>query len=104
MPRTTDPQLVNGASVPDGGFGVGIPGQDPPTPEVGNLTWALHNVWLSYRHTMDESILRDTLFPLLRKAVNYYLHFLTPGADGKLHLPATFSPSTASTPPTATTT
>ncbi|MFE4335060.1 glycoside hydrolase family 95-like protein [Streptomyces sp. NPDC056831] len=92
MPRTTDPQLVNGASVTDGGYGVGIPGQDPPTPEVGNLTWALHNVWLSYRHTMDESILRDTLFPLLRKAVNYYLHFLTPGADGKLHLPATFSP------------
>ncbi|MFG2627464.1 glycosyl hydrolase family 95 catalytic domain-containing protein [Streptomyces sp. NPDC048473] len=92
MPRTTDPQLVNGASVADGGYGVGIPGQDPPTPEVGNLTWALHNVWLSYRHTMDESILRDTLFPLLRKAVNYYLHFLTPGADGKLHLPATFSP------------
>lgn len=104
IPRTTDPQLVNGASVTDGGYGVGIPGQDPPTPEVGNLTWALHNVWLSYRHTMDESILRDTLFPLLRKAVNYYLHFLAPGADGKLHLPATFSPSTASTPPTATTT
>lgn len=70
----------------DGGYGVGIPGQDPPTPEVGNLTWALHNVWLSYRHTMDESVLRDTLFPLLRKAVNYYLHFLTPGTDGKLHL------------------
>ncbi|MET9477737.1 glycoside hydrolase family 95-like protein [Streptomyces sp. NPDC002922] len=92
IPRTTDPQLVNGASVTDGGYGVGIPGQDPPTPEVGNLTWALHNVWLSYRHTMDESILRDTLFPLLRKAVNYYLHFLAPGADGKLHLPATFSP------------
>ncbi|MFB7186602.1 glycoside hydrolase family 95-like protein [Streptomyces sp. NPDC056230] len=92
IPRTTDPHLVNGASVTDGGYGVGIPGQDPPTPEVGNLTWALHNVWLSYRHTMDESILRDTLFPLLRKAVNYYLHFLTPGPDGRLHLPATFSP------------
>ncbi|MFE6668638.1 glycoside hydrolase family 95-like protein [Streptomyces sp. NPDC057697] len=92
IPRTTDPRLVNGASVSEGGYGVGIPGQDPPTPEVGNLTWALHNVWLSYRHTMDESILRDTLFPLLRKAVNYYLHFLTPGADGRLHLPATFSP------------
>lgn len=92
IPRTTDPQLVNGAAVADGGYGVGIPGQDPPTPEVGNLTWALHNVWLSYRHTMDRSVLRDTLFPLLRKAVNYYLHFLAPGADGKLHLPATFSP------------
>ncbi|MFF3654706.1 glycosyl hydrolase family 95 catalytic domain-containing protein [Streptomyces olivochromogenes] len=92
IPRTTDPQLVNGAAGTLTGYGVGIPGQDPPTPEVGNLTWALHNVWLSYRHTMDESILRDVLFPLLRKAINYYLHFLEPGTDGKLHLPATFSP------------
>jgi len=92
IPRTTDPQLVNGAASTLMGYGVGIPGQDPPTPEVGNLTWALHNVWLSYRHTMDERILRDVLYPLLRKAVNYYLHFLEPGPDGKLHLPATFSP------------
>ncbi|MFJ8358184.1 glycosyl hydrolase family 95 catalytic domain-containing protein [Streptomyces sp. NPDC093984] len=92
IPRTTDPHLVNGAAGTLTGYGVGIPGQDPPTPEVGNLTWALHNVWLSYRHTMDESVLRDVLYPLLRKAINYYLHFLQPGPDGKLHLPATFSP------------
>ncbi|NUS86258.1 MAG: Tat pathway signal sequence domain protein [Streptomyces sp.] len=92
IPRTTDPQLVNGGDAANGGYAVGIPGQDPPTPEVGNLTWALHNVWLSYRHTMDTAILRDVLFPLLRKAITYYLHFLTPGSDGKLHLPATFSP------------
>lgn len=92
IPRTTDPRLVNGAQSAIMGYGVGIPGQDPPVPEVGNLTWALHNVWLSYRHTMDESILRDVLFPLLRKAINYYLHFLQSGPDGKLHLPATFSP------------
>lgn len=92
IPRTTDPHLVNGAAGTLTGYGVGIPGQDPPTPEVGDLTWALHNVWLSYRHTMDRSILRDVLFPLLRKAINYYLHFTEPGPDGKLHLPATFSP------------
>ncbi|MGW2048444.1 glycosyl hydrolase family 95 catalytic domain-containing protein [Streptomyces sp. NPDC001858] len=92
IPRTTDPQLVNGAASTLMGYGVGIPGQDPPTPEVGNLTWALHNVWLSYRHTMDRSILREVLFPLLRGAINYYLHFLEPGPDGRLHLPATFSP------------
>ncbi|MEW2396228.1 Tat pathway signal sequence domain protein, partial [Streptomyces sp. NPDC046862] len=92
IPRTTDPHLINGAQSALMGYGVGIPGQDPPTPEVGNLTWALHNVWLSYRHTMDESILRDVLFPLLRKAITYYLHFLEPGPDGRLHLPATFSP------------
>ncbi|MFI1213418.1 glycosyl hydrolase family 95 catalytic domain-containing protein [Streptomyces sp. NPDC020802] len=93
IPRTTDAYLVNGGATSNAeGYGVGIPGQDPPTPEVGNLVWALHNVWLSYRHTMDESILRDVLFPLLRRAVSYYLRFLEPGPDGRLHLPATFSP------------
>ena len=92
IPRTTDITLLNGISNATSGFPVGVPGKDSPTPEVGNLTWALHNVWLSYRHTMDQRLLRDTLFPLLRKAINYYLHFLAPGADGKLHLPATFSP------------
>ncbi|MDQ1006025.1 alpha-L-fucosidase 2 [Streptomyces sp. V4I23] len=90
IPRATDMKLVDIVSGFD--YGVGVPGQSRPTPEVGNLTWALHNVWLSYRHTMDESILRDVLFPLLRKAINYYLHFLQPGSDGKLHLPATYSP------------
>ncbi|WP_037303176.1 glycosyl hydrolase family 95 catalytic domain-containing protein [Amycolatopsis orientalis] len=92
IPRTTDMTLLNGAVGTNSGFPVGVPGKETPTPEVGNLTWALHNVWLSYRHTMDRSLLRDTLFPLLRKAINYYLHFLAPGADGKLHLPPTFSP------------
>jgi len=92
IPRTTDMTLANGAGIGNSGYPVGIPGQDPPVPEVGNLTWALHNVWLSYRHTMDARIVRDVLFPLLRRAINYYLHFLAPGADGRLHLPATFSP------------
>ncbi|QRP43277.1 Tat pathway signal sequence domain protein [Amycolatopsis sp. FDAARGOS 1241] len=92
IPRTTDLTLDNGISDATSGFPVGIPGQDPPVPEVGNLTWALHNVWLSYRHTLDGGLLRDTLFPLLRKAISYYLHFLGPGADGRLHLPPTFSP------------
>jgi alpha-L-fucosidase 2 len=92
IPRTTDMTLLNGSGTGTAGFPVGVPGKESPTPEVGNLTWALHNVWLSYRHTMDIRILRDVLFPLLRGAINYYLHFLTPGADGKLHLPFTFSP------------
>ncbi|WP_037315755.1 glycosyl hydrolase family 95 catalytic domain-containing protein [Amycolatopsis orientalis] len=74
----------------DAGF-VGVPGPDADA-EIGDLPWLLHNVWLSYRHTMDVAILRDVLFPVLRKAMNYYLHFLAPGADGRLHLPPTFSP------------
>ncbi|MEV4113538.1 Tat pathway signal sequence domain protein [Nonomuraea sp. NPDC049695] len=75
---------------------VGTPGSGA---EVGDLTWALHNVWLTYRHTMDERLLRDTVFPLLRRAINYYLHFLAAGADGKLHLPSTLSPEYPVTPP-----
>lgn len=78
-----------------------MPGQTPSgdfgVPEVGNLTWALHNVWLRYRHTMDESLLRHVLFPLLRHAVGYYLHFLQEGPDGRLHLPETYSPEYATT-------
>jgi len=75
---------------------VGTPGTGA---EVGDLTWALHNVWLSYRHSMDESLLRDTLYPLLRRAINYYLHFLQPGDDGRLHLPSTLSPEYPVIPP-----
>ncbi|MFE4579347.1 hypothetical protein [Streptomyces chartreusis] len=30
IPRTTDPRLVNGAADPLTGYGVGIPGQNPP--------------------------------------------------------------------------
>ncbi|MFI6931858.1 glycosyl hydrolase family 95 catalytic domain-containing protein [Streptomyces sp. NPDC050287] len=75
---------------------VGTPGSGA---EVGDLTWALHNAWLSYRHTMDEALLRDTVYPLLRRTINYYLHFLQPGDDGKLHLPSTLSPEYPVVPP-----
>ena len=70
---------------------MGIPGVSEAA-EVGNLTWACHNLWLIYRHRMDDALLRNKLFPLLRGAVNYYLHFLKEEADGRLHLPTTFSP------------
>ena len=70
---------------------VGIPGVDKPA-EVGNLTWACHSLWLIYRHQMDDVLLREKLFPLLKGAINYYLYFLREEEDGKWHLPATFSP------------
>jgi hypothetical protein len=60
--------------------------------ELGNLTWALHDVWRHWRSTMDPQLLRDTLFPLLRLSVNLYLKMLYEGADGLLHLPPTHSP------------
>ncbi|MGW2546042.1 glycosyl hydrolase family 95 catalytic domain-containing protein, partial [Kitasatospora sp. NPDC001574] len=75
----------------------GVPGRTAILPETGNLTWALHTAWLAHRHTMDEPYLRDTVLPLLRRAVNYYLHFLTEDDRGVLHLPATHSPEYGTT-------
>lgn len=57
----------------------------------GNLPWALHNVWLTYRHSMDDTMLRDRLFPLLRRSINMYRHLLIEKEDG-LHLPRSYSP------------
>ena len=65
--------------------------------EWGNLLWVCHNYWLQYRFTMDDALLRDRLFPLLRRAVNFYLPKLTVDATGTLHLPVTYSPEAGET-------
>jgi len=41
---------------------------------------------------MDDAMLREKIYPLLRRAVNFYLHMVKEGDDGKLHLPPTYSP------------
>jgi hypothetical protein len=66
--------------------------------ETGNLPWACHNLYRHYRVTMDEKMGRELLFPLLKRAVNYYRHFLSEGPDGKLHLPKTHSPEYGEAP------
>ena len=63
--------------------------------EVGNLPWALNNCWSQYRYSMDDAMLREKLYPLLRRSINLYLHMVEEGADGKLHLPPTYSPETS---------
>jgi len=62
--------------------------------ELGNLPWALNNCWSMYRHSMDDELLREKLYPLLRRSINLYLHIVEKGDDGKLHLPPTYSPET----------
>ncbi len=64
---------------------------------VGCLPWLLNNCWLQYRYSMDKEMLIKTIFPLLRRSINLYRHLLFTGADGKLHLPPTFSPETGNT-------
>ncbi|MCH7226105.1 glycosyl hydrolase family 95 catalytic domain-containing protein [Haloferula sp. A504] len=61
---------------------------------VGNLPWAMHNAWWQYRYSMDEDLLREKVFPLLRRAVNLYLHMVVEEDDGTLRLPPTYSPET----------
>jgi alpha-L-fucosidase 2 len=67
--------------------------------EMSNLVWVTHNYWLHWRHTMDDALLRERLYPLLRASVSYLLHRLERGADGKLHLPEAVSPEYPQTAP-----
>jgi len=60
--------------------------------EIGNLAWTCHNCYRQYRYSMDDGMLKDFLYPLLRRSMNFYFHLLKEGEDGKLHLPKTISP------------
>lgn len=62
--------------------------------EVGNLPWAMNNLWSQYRYSMDDEMLREKIYPLLRRSINLYLHMAQQDVNGKLHLPPTYSPET----------
>jgi hypothetical protein len=60
--------------------------------EAGNLVWALHPLYMTWRLEQDEHSAREHLYPLLKEATHLYFHLLERGADGLYHLPQTFSP------------
>ncbi|MCE5185931.1 MAG: glycoside hydrolase family 88 protein [Planctomycetaceae bacterium] len=61
--------------------------------EVGNLGYALHNVWQQYRATMDDALLREKLYPLLKGHWRFFMdYYVEKGADGKYHLKPSGSP------------
>lgn len=64
----------------------------PGGKELCNFPWVLHNYWLQYRYSMDDEMLRDRLYPLLKGAFNYYVHYLKKDSDGKLHISTGLSP------------
>jgi alpha-L-fucosidase 2 len=64
----------------------------PIESDLSDLPWAMHNYWLQYRYSMDDQMLRDRIYPMLKRSINYYLHLLKEGPDGKLHLPLGYSP------------
>lgn len=60
--------------------------------ELGNLPFLLHNIYWQYRYSMDDAMLRDLLYPLLSRSVNFYRHKFVKKDDGKYHLPLATSP------------
>ncbi|HKO14627.1 MAG TPA: alpha-L-fucosidase, partial [Gemmatimonadaceae bacterium] len=66
--------------------------------EMGDLPWTLFYYWEYYRYQMDDAVLRDRVYPLLRLAIGNYLGYVERGADGRYHLPPTESPELAVVP------
>lgn len=60
--------------------------------EMGDLPWTLFYYWEYYRYTMDDRLLRERVYPLLRLAIGNYLAYVQLGDDGRYHLPPTESP------------
>jgi len=63
----------------------------------GHLVWALHACWLIYRGAMDDGLLRETIYPMLRRAANYQIHRLEK-RDGTYHAPLSHSPEYGDAP------
>jgi len=66
--------------------------------EMGDLPWTLFYYWEHYRYQMNDRVLRDRLFPLLKLAIGNYLAYVEKGEDGRYHLPPTESPELAVVP------
>jgi len=64
------------------------------------LPWLMQQYWLQYRFTMDDSRLRGEIHPLLKRAINTYLHVIDLEPDGRYHIPMGFSDEYGNAPDT----
>ena len=64
------------------------------------LPWLMQQYWLQYRFTMDDGRLRGEIHPLLKRAINTYLHVIDLGPDGRYHIPMGFSDEYGNAPDT----
>jgi len=64
------------------------------------LPWLMQQYWLQYRFTMDDGRLRGEIHPLLKRAINTYLHVIDLGPDGRYHIPVGFSDEYGNAPDT----
>lgn len=59
--------------------------------EKSDLAWICHNLWLLYRHRMDDHSLVH-LYPVLKQTVGQYLQNIERDSLGTYHLPAVWIP------------
>ena len=71
------------------------------TPVQGNSQWSfwpMSSGWLCrhlyehYEYTLDKAYLKDTAYPVMKKAAEFYLDMLVPDKDGKLIIAPSTSP------------
>lgn len=55
------------------------------------LPWLMQQYYIHYRLKMDDNLLRNSVYPLMKKAFAVYAKTLYKGDDGKYHLPLSFS-------------
>ena len=48
----------------------------PPGSQLGNLAWTCQLLWTHYRFTMNTTMLRTLLVPMLRMSNNYYARWV----------------------------
>jgi hypothetical protein len=60
--------------------------------EVGNLTWAFYYWWQYCDFMGDDDEMKNRLYPMLIRAINYYYHIRNKDSSGKYNLPPTASP------------
>ena len=55
------------------------------------LPWYMQQFYQHVRHAGDDARLKASVFPMLVRTTNTYLHVLALGADGRYHLPLAYS-------------
>lgn len=63
--------------------------------EPGNLTWTMFYYHRYFLYSQDTTELVRKIYPLLKRSVNYLVHLLKPGGDGRLHIVKSHSPEYA---------
>ena len=61
----------------------------------GGSGWFCHNLFDYYEYTLDKQYLKETCFPIMKKAARFYLDIICDRGDGKLALCPSTSPENA---------